>query len=96
MRTEAAHLTDRVFPRQPVRWWVLGVTKLPRYFMLRERSLVNMVRRIFLRVIKGMGSFSQHQISWFVFSNMLLRDLLHFCNNMRNNIGTWSSHRHVS
>jgi hypothetical protein len=51
MRTEAAHLTDQVFPRQPVRWWVLAVPKPPRYFMLREWSLVNMVRRIFLRVI---------------------------------------------
>ena len=63
MRTEAAHLTDQVFPRQPVRWRVLAVPKPPRYFMLREWSLVNMVRRIFLRVIEGMGSFSQHQIS---------------------------------
>jgi hypothetical protein len=50
-RTEAAQLTDQVFPRQSERWWLLAVPKPPRYFMLREWSLVNMVRRIFLRVI---------------------------------------------
>ena len=31
----AAHLSDHVFPRQPVRQWVLSVPKRLRYFMQR-------------------------------------------------------------
>jgi hypothetical protein len=47
----AAHLTDHVFPRLPVRQWVLCVPKRPRYFMQRDGAVLNMVLRIFLRVI---------------------------------------------
>jgi hypothetical protein len=48
----AAHLTDHVFPRLPVRQWVLSVPKRLRYFMQRDGSVLNMVLRIFLRVIE--------------------------------------------
>lgn len=51
MAQTAAHLTDRVFPRQPVRQWVLSVPKRLRYFMQRDGPVLNMVLRIFLRVI---------------------------------------------
>ena len=45
----AAHLTDHVFPRLPVRQWVLSVPKRLRYFMQRDGAVLNMVLRIFLR-----------------------------------------------
>ena len=47
----AAHLTDHVFPRLPVRQWVLSVPKRLRYFMQRDGAVLNTVLRIFLRVI---------------------------------------------
>ena len=47
----AAHLTDHVFPRQPVRQWVLSVPKRLRYFMQRDGAVLNMVLRIFLRKV---------------------------------------------
>jgi len=47
----AAHLTDHVFPRLPVRQWVLSVPKRLRYFMQRDGAVLNMVLGIFLRVI---------------------------------------------
>jgi hypothetical protein len=47
----AAHLTDHVFPRLPVRQWVLSVPKRLRYFMQRDGVVLNMVLRIFLRAI---------------------------------------------
>ena len=47
----AAHLTDHVFPRLPVRQWVLCVPKRLRHFMQRDGAALNMVLRIFLRVI---------------------------------------------
>ena len=47
----AAHLTDHVFPRLPVRQWVLSVPKRLRYFMQRDGAVLGMVLRIFLRVI---------------------------------------------
>ena len=46
-----AHLTDHVFPHLPVRQWVLTVPKRLRYFMQRGGAVLNMVLRIFLRVI---------------------------------------------
>jgi hypothetical protein len=49
----AAHLTDHVFPRLPVRQWVLSVPKRLRYFMQRDGPVLNMVLRIFLRVMVG-------------------------------------------
>jgi len=48
----AAHLSDHVFPRLPVRQWVLSVPKRLRYFMQRDGAVLNMVLRIFLRVIE--------------------------------------------
>lgn len=47
----AAHLSDHVFPRLPVRQWVLSVPKRLRYFMQRDGAVLSMVLRIFLRVI---------------------------------------------
>ena len=47
----AAHLCDHVFPRLPVRQWVLSVPKRLRYFMQRDGAVLGMVLRIFLRVI---------------------------------------------
>ena len=51
MAETAAHLTDHVFPRLPVRQWVLSVPKRLRYFMQRDSAVLGMVLRIFLRVI---------------------------------------------
>ena len=50
----AAHLTDHVFPRLPVRQWVLLVPKRLRYFMQRDGVVLNIVLRILLRVIAHM------------------------------------------
>jgi len=47
----AAHLTDHVLPRLPVRQWVLSVLTRLRYFMQRDGAILNLVLRIFLRVI---------------------------------------------
>ena len=44
----AAHLSDHVFPRLPVRQWVLSVPKRLRYFMQRDGAVLSMVLRIFL------------------------------------------------
>ena len=51
MAETAAHLTDHVFPRLPVRQWVLSVPKRLRYFMQRDGAVLGMVLRIFLLVI---------------------------------------------
>ncbi len=51
MAEAAAHLTDHVFPRLPVRQWVLSVPKRLRYFIQRDGAVLNMVLRIFLRVM---------------------------------------------
>ena len=48
----AAHLTDHIFPRLPVRQWVLSVPKRLRYFMQRDGAVLNMVLRICLRVVE--------------------------------------------
>lgn len=48
----AAHLSDHVFPRLPVRQWVLSVPKRLRYFMQRDGVVLNRVLHIFLRVIE--------------------------------------------
>ena len=47
----AAHLTDHVFPRLPVRQSVLSVPKRLRYFIQRDGVVLNRVLRIFLRLI---------------------------------------------
>ncbi len=54
----AAHLSDHVFPRLPVRQWGLSVPKRRRYFMQRDGAVLNRVLRIFLRVIEQ--SLSAH------------------------------------
>ena len=51
MAETAAHLADHVFPRLPVRQWVLSVPKRLRYFIQRDGPVLAMVLRIFLRVI---------------------------------------------
>ena len=52
MAETAAHLTDHVFPRLPVRQWVLSVPKRLRYFMQRDSAALNTALRIFLRVVQ--------------------------------------------
>ncbi|TMQ76117.1 transposase zinc-binding domain-containing protein [Candidatus Accumulibacter phosphatis] len=44
----AAHLVDHVFPRLPVRQWVLAVPKRLRYFLRHDADLQGHVPRIFL------------------------------------------------
>jgi len=51
MAETAAHLTDHVFPRLPLRQWELSVPNRVRYFMQRDGAVLGMVLRIFLRVI---------------------------------------------
>jgi hypothetical protein len=41
------HLTGHVFPRLPVRQWVLSVPKRLLYFLQRDGAVLNMVLRIF-------------------------------------------------
>jgi hypothetical protein len=52
MAETAAHLVDHVFPRVPVRQWVLSVPKRLRYFLARDPRRAGAVLRIFLRVIE--------------------------------------------
>ncbi|GAB1234115.1 IS91 family transposase [Ferrigenium sp. UT5] len=52
MAETAAHLTDHVFPRLPVRQWVLSVPKRLRYFLQRDTALQGAVLRIFLRGVE--------------------------------------------
>ena len=47
----AAHQTDHVLPRMPVRQWELSVHKRLRYFLQRDGTALNMVLRISLQVI---------------------------------------------
>ncbi|MCC7328002.1 MAG: transposase zinc-binding domain-containing protein, partial [Burkholderiales bacterium] len=48
----AAHLTDHVFPRLPVRQWVLVVPKRLRYFLHRDADLQGAALRLFLRLVE--------------------------------------------
>ena len=48
----AAHLVDHVFPRLPVRQWVLAVPKRLRYFLQTDAALQGAVLQIFLRVVE--------------------------------------------
>jgi hypothetical protein len=48
----AAHLADHVFPRLPVRQWVLSVPKRLRYFLQTDTALQGAVLRIFLRAVE--------------------------------------------
>ncbi len=52
MAETAAHLTDHVFPRLPVRQWVLSVPKHLRYFLQRDTDLQGAVLSIFLRGVE--------------------------------------------
>ena len=49
----AAHLVDHVFPRLPVRQWVLSAPKRLGWYPERERLAVSAVRHIFLRVVEA-------------------------------------------
>jgi hypothetical protein len=49
----AAHLVDNVFPRLPVRQWVLSFPKRRRYFLRRAAELAGRVRRVFLREVEA-------------------------------------------
>ena len=53
MAETAAHLVDHVFPRVPVRQWVLALPKRLRYFLQRDTRLVNPVLRIFLAEVEA-------------------------------------------
>jgi len=48
----AAHLVDQVFPRLPVRQWVLAVPKRLRYFLHDDAHLQGAVLRIFLDAVE--------------------------------------------
>jgi hypothetical protein len=52
MAEAAAHLTDHIFPRLPVRQWVLSVPKRLRYYLQRDKGALNAALRIFLRVVQ--------------------------------------------
>ena len=53
MAESAAHLTDHVFPRVPVRQWVVSFPWTLRYLLARRPSLCRAVRRVFLRAVFG-------------------------------------------
>jgi hypothetical protein len=48
----AAHLADHVFPRLPVRQWVLSVPKRLRYHLEHDRAIETLALRIFLSVVE--------------------------------------------
>jgi len=52
MVATAAHLTDHVLPRLPVRQWVLAVPKRLRYFLHRDADLQGTALRLFLRMVE--------------------------------------------
>jgi hypothetical protein len=49
----AAHLADTVFPRRPVRQWVLSFPKRLRYFLRRDAELAGRVLQVFLREVEA-------------------------------------------
>lgn len=51
MPETAAHLTDHVFLRLPVRQWVRSVPKRRRNFVQRDRAVLNMVGRFFCALL---------------------------------------------
>ena len=53
MAETAAHLVDHVFPKLPVRQWVLSWPKRLRYFLQRELAAVDAVLHIFLRNVEA-------------------------------------------
>jgi DNA-directed RNA polymerase subunit RPC12/RpoP len=48
----AAHMVDNVFPRLPVRQWVLSFPKRLRYFLQRDAELSGRVLQVFLRAVE--------------------------------------------
>jgi hypothetical protein len=48
----AAHLADHVFPRLPVRQWVLSVPKRLRYYLQHDPAIETLALRIFLSVVE--------------------------------------------
>ncbi len=51
MSDTAAHLVDRVFPRVPVRQWVLSLPRPMRYVLARDAKLLGRALRIFVSEI---------------------------------------------
>ncbi len=52
MVATAAHLTDHVFPRLPVRQWVLAAPKRLRYFLQHDTAAQGAALRLFLRAVE--------------------------------------------
>jgi hypothetical protein len=52
MVATAAHLTDHVIPRLPVRQWVLAMPKRLRYSLQRDTDLQGAALRLFLRAVE--------------------------------------------
>ena len=52
MAETAAHRVDHVFPRLPVRQWVLSRSERLRYRLPQDRRAVTAVVNIFLRVVE--------------------------------------------
>jgi hypothetical protein len=48
----AAHLADHVFPRLPLRQWVLSVAKRLRYYLHHDPAIETLALRIFLSVVE--------------------------------------------
>jgi len=53
MADTAAHLVDNVFPKVPVRQWVLSLPFEIRYRMSYDKCLISDVLAVFLRVVHG-------------------------------------------
>jgi hypothetical protein len=49
----AAHMVENVFPRLPVRQWVLSFPKRLRYFLQRDAELAGRVLQVFLRAVEA-------------------------------------------
>jgi len=52
MQETAAFLTDQVFPKVPIRQWVLSLPKRIRYFLLHNPEYINPILQIFIQTIK--------------------------------------------
>lgn len=48
-----AHMVENVFPRLPVRQWVLSFPKRLRYFLQRDAELAGRVLQVFLRAVEA-------------------------------------------
>jgi hypothetical protein len=48
----SAHLADDVFPRAPVRQWVLSVPKRVRYFLQNDSAVETLALHIFLSAVE--------------------------------------------